>query len=288
MRDGDEEVHLGEGGPKAGVKLKGEKPFPSEGKAFPSGQEANGEAAPSLPSPGTDVLGVSTSFPGPQAEAVPRNGPVPVGQAVREALSGLKMSREEALAELVQRRRPAPPPEVPGSMVLALREAGLWERLSALRRHARDSRAWQEWLAGTLGALWSSATPDAFTRGVAEALDALARRPDVARPFGYVEAILRKALGRGEAEPAKEAASNGEAVEYSQEALEELLRDGVPFLDGTLGIYDGLVGTGPGTKVVVRDPATDAVVLVPVAEALKRVKDRPLGHGRSPYLEGAR
>lgn len=273
--------------PPPGVEEEGDenqdKPAKPPSERRGSGNEGStemtgsDEAKPPFSLGEKGVLGSSSSIPRAHSGMDAHTGSVgmtqAVGQALADARQARSMTREEALEELAKRKRPAPPPEVPKGMVLALREAGLWERLYALRRYARDNRAWQEWLALTLGPLWRATTPDAFTKALAEALDALVRRPEVSRPLGYLEAILRRALVGGE-EPGvapKEPVPVGQPA-YSLVDLEKLFRDGVPFLDGVIGLYDGVVGTGANMKVVLRDPMTDAVSLLPVEEALKRVR----------------
>lgn len=203
-------------------------------------------------------------MPRAQSGPSPVKGPVPLGQAAQEALSQVQMTREEALAEVARWRRPAPPPQAPEGMVRTLVEAGVWERLLSLRRYARDNRAWQEWLAGPLAAFWRAATPEAFTRALAEALEVLARRPDVGRPFGYLERILQERL-------APPPVAEPPPVAYSREELEPLLAPGVPLRNGRLGRFLDFVGTGPHLKVLVWDEVEDQVGLLPVAEALARV-----------------
>lgn len=141
-------------------------------------------------------------------------------------------------------------PEPPEEMVRALRGAGIWERLASLRRYARDQRAWLEWLAGPLAAMWRSA-PEAFPAAIAEALDALASRPEVKDPLSYLLAVARKRLApsgeaaRGEEAPAARALrllQTGQ--EPSDEDLVELLRQrGVPTKAG-LGRYNGMSADG--------------------------------------------
>lgn len=141
-------------------------------------------------------------------------------------------------------------PEPPEEMVRALRGAGIWERLASLRRYARDQRAWLEWLAGPLAAMWRSA-PEAFPAAIGEALDALASRPEVKDPLSYLLAVARKRLvpsgeaARGEEAPAARALrllQTGQ--EPSDEDLVELLRQrGVPTKAG-LGRYNGMSADG--------------------------------------------
>ncbi|WP_153185520.1 hypothetical protein, partial [Thermus scotoductus] len=83
-----------------------------------------------------------------------------------------------ALQERIPQRIP-PPPQVPGEMVRELREAGLWERFSALRRYARDTRAWHEWLAGPVAAQWRR-LGSGFAPALRGALEGMASRPDLA------------------------------------------------------------------------------------------------------------
>lgn len=177
---------------------------------------------------------------------------------------GPTLTREEALAEMALRqRRLGPPPRPPAEMVRALREAGVWERLAALRRRATDDRAWQEWLAGPLAALWRRTSPGAFASALEEALLALARRPDVQSPFLYLEKILRSRLGEAAPPPPQEPAPpTGEDL--------HLLEEGVPLPDGTLGILDMVAGA----NVFVRHPVTDQVYRLSLAEALSRVRQR--------------
>ena len=140
-------------------------------------------------------------------------------------------------------------PEPPEEMVRALKGAGIWERLASLRRYARDQRAWLEWLAGPLAAMWRSA-PEAFPAAIGEALDALASRPEVKDPLSYLLAVARKRLtpngeARGEEAPAARALrllQTGQ--EPSDEDLVELLRQrGVPTKAG-LGRYNGMSADG--------------------------------------------
>lgn len=121
-------------------EAKAGKPIPSEGEGLPLSlgpsqdlprpekeplPEAEAERPAIPPSAESVISAVSPSFPGPVSGAIATNGPVPVGRAAEEALRqmGVRVpprpafSREEALAELAQRRRSAPPLRAPGSVV---------------------------------------------------------------------------------------------------------------------------------------------------------------------------
>lgn len=141
---------------------------------------------------------------------------------------------------------PEPPPE----MIRALKETGAWERLTPLRRYARDQRAWFSWLAGPLASLWRS-NPEAFTTAIGGALDAVAAKPEVRDPLSYLLAVARKKLAAD-----GEAARSGEdpaaralrllrgGQEPSDGDLAELLRQrGVPTKAG-VGRYNGLSSDG--------------------------------------------
>ncbi|BDG27210.1 hypothetical protein TthSNM66_18460 [Thermus thermophilus] len=109
-------------------------------------------------------------------------------------------------------RMPSPPfSEAGASAVRALREAGLWERFAALRRHATDRRAWDEWLHGPVARHYQRLGPEGFVRAVREALDGLAARPDLARPLIWLE----RQLGRATPPPAP--------AEEAKDPLEELI-----------------------------------------------------------------
>ncbi|TFU25622.1 helix-turn-helix domain-containing protein [Thermus tengchongensis] len=105
-----------------------------------------------------------------------------------------KMTPDEARTALQERipQRIPPPPQVPGEMVRELREAGLWERFSALRRYARDTRAWHEWLAGPVAAQWRR-LGSGFAPALRGALEGMASRPDLARPLIWLERQLERA-----------------------------------------------------------------------------------------------
>lgn len=237
-----------------------------EVKAPPEGEEPGGLSKESRPEDGPGRL--------PLGEESPGGSPISPGAVIGMSPVSFPraMNREEALAELARRRRPAPPPEAPAGMVRALVEAGVWERLVPLRRLARDGRAWQEWLAGPLAALWGQATPEAFAAALGEAMDALARRPEVASPFAYVERIVRSRLRPQDGEaapPLPQTPANGEPG-FSPERLEALFQGGIPLRSGSMGQYLGLEPVGR-KKVFVLDPLTEAVAVLPLEEALRRV-----------------
>ncbi|APD09731.1 hypothetical protein [Thermus brockianus] len=166
-------------------------------------------------------------------------------------------------------------PEPPEAMVRALKEAGVWERLASLRRYARDQRAWLEWLAGPLAALWRG-NPEAFPAAIGEALDALASRPEVKDPLSYLLAVARKRLtpngeaARGEEAPAARALRLlREGQEPSGEDLVELLRQrGVPTKAG-LGRYNGM--SADGEWVYAR--LGGDIIAVSRREAIRRLVD---------------
>ncbi len=148
----------------------------------------------------------------------------------------------------VSRRVMAHTPEAPGEMVRLLKEKDLWPELARLRRYARDERAWFSWLSGPLAAAWRS-NPEGFPEAVAEALGALARRPEVREPLTYVEAIIRKRLAPKAAEAQEDPANRAlrllrEGQTPSDEDMAALFRQrGVPTKAG-LGAFGGLSVNG--------------------------------------------
>ncbi|WP_236682898.1 hypothetical protein [Thermus filiformis] len=121
----------------------------------------------------------------------------------------------------------------------ALREAGLWERFSSLRRYARDWGLWQEWLHGPIARHYERLGEATFVQAVREALEGLATRPDLQRPLLWFEKVLQKA-----APPPPSGESVVVPSLQSWEELEngELLR--LP--DGRVGYFAGW--TAGGTK----------------------------------------
>lgn len=166
------------------------------------------------------------------------------------------LTRDQALTEMELRRRWASPPEIDRAMVQALREAGIWEDLAALRRYARDGRAWHEWLAGPVQDMYRRA-PGAFAEGVRTAIQALRRKPDARDPFRYFEAVLSSAL-------------QGAPVQETRPGDEEaILRGGIPLQDGRIGRYIG--PSVNGVDVLVSGPDGD-IVKVPRAAAIERAR----------------
>lgn len=106
------------------------------------------------------------------------------------------MDPEEARAwAAAARPERIPPPahtEAGAAAVRALRDAGLWERVAALRRHARDWRAWQDWLHGPIAREFGRLGAREFVAAVREALEGLASRPDLARPLIWLERQLQR------------------------------------------------------------------------------------------------
>lgn len=196
-----------------------------EGEEGEKVKEAEPKKPKASPSPEKRTNEVSQTIPGGVA------GAIPIGAA---------------LASMGGRFRWPEPPE---AMVRALRDAGVWERLASLRRYARDQRAWLEWLAGPLAAMWRSA-PEAFPAAIGEALDALASRPEVRDPLSYLLAVARKRLPNGEARPSEEDPAARalrllrEGQTPSDEDMAALFRQrGVPTKAG-LGAFGGLSVNG--------------------------------------------
>ena len=175
----------------------------------------------------------------------------------------------------VSRTAIAHTPEVPGEMVRLLKERDLWTELARLRRYARDERAWFSWLAGPIARLWQS-NPEGFPEALAEALAALARRPEVREPLTYVEAVARKRLTpngeatRSEEDPAARALRLlREGQEPSDEDLAELFRQhGVPTKAG-VGRYNGM--SADGEWVYAR--LGGDIIAVSRREAIRRLVD---------------
>ena len=153
---------------------------PSSPAAVAVGGEAlqtqNPQTPKAAPNRESEVLALTQNLPAAGA------GPVPT------------MTPDEARTALQERipQRIPPPPQVPGEMVRELREAGLWERFSALRRYARDTRAWHEWLAGPVAAQWRR-LGSGFAPALRGALEGMASRPDLARPLIWLERQLERA-----------------------------------------------------------------------------------------------
>lgn len=127
----------------------------------------------------------------PNREASQGTIPIPPAVVAGTAPAMTLDQARTALEEHIPRRIP-PPPQVPGEMVRELRDAGLWERLSSLRRYARDTRSWHEWLAGPIAGHWRRLGP-AFVQALGDALSGLASRPDLARPMIWLERQLERA-----------------------------------------------------------------------------------------------
>jgi len=192
------------------------------------------------------------------------------------------MTPEQARLELEARKRAwSAPPEPLREMVEALKRADLWERLAALRRYARDNRAWFEWLSRALGRLWAQ-NPSGFADAVREGLDALARRPDVQSPLLYLERVAAKAL-EGRSGP-------GEPSDLPEDAL-AFKRHGVPLASGEVAEYVSLSANGRDVivrhrgalKMVDREAAYARLVrqgLVPKPES--RDEEQEL----DPFLDG--
>lgn len=155
------------------------------------------------------------------------------------------------------------PPEPPREMVRALVDAGVWERFSALRRYARDGRAWMEWLAGPVADLWRRAGAR-FPEAVARALDVLARRPDVSSPLTYVERVMVREL-EGEAKP-----QNGQATSDEDPRVAALRQHGVPFADGTMGRY--YARSANSSDIIAAHPER-GLVLIEIASAYARLTE---------------
>lgn len=166
-------------------------------------------------------------------------------------------------------------PEPPEEMVRALKGAGVWERLASLRRYARDQRAWLEWLAGPLAAMWRSAR-EPFPTAIGEALDALAAKPEVRDPLSYLLAVARKKLtvngetSQSEEDPAARALRLlREGQEPSDEDLAEAFRRyGVPTKAG-VGRYNGLSSDGEWVYARVNGD----IIAVSKREAVRRLVD---------------
>lgn len=154
-------------------------------------------AGPGEPTPSPEAVAAGgrakseTQTPSPSRKEAPEPSITLPAAAPRRAPQMTPDEARTALEEHAPRRFP-PPPQVPGEMVRALRDAGLWERFNALRRYARDNRSWHEWLAGPVAAHWRR-LGDTFPQALGEALDGLASRPDLNRPLIWLERQLERA-----------------------------------------------------------------------------------------------
>ena len=119
--------------------------------------------------------------------------------SLAEAQGGLSVDAQGGFREIptleppYMRRRPPAPAALPGGMVRALREAGLWGRLRALARYARDEAAFRAWALETLAPLWEG-NPEGFPQALAQALEDLAKRPEVRYPLSYLAKAAKNRL----------------------------------------------------------------------------------------------
>jgi len=159
--------------------------------------------APGASEPSPDPEGVEVGGEKPEGSrelTAPPDSWASSREATRRALEVSPAARDDAhkpapgVAEVPARYRPPDPHTEAGARaVRALREAGLWERFSSLRRHARDWPAWQEWLHGPIARHYTRLGEAVFVRAVGEALEGLASRPDLSRPLLWFERQLQKA-----------------------------------------------------------------------------------------------
>jgi len=160
----------------------------------------------SKPSTTTTVVPSSQSEPRPNplkkleggASAKAKGNPSPSGEADQRDLEVSPAARDgihmfAPAAVEVRYRPPDPHTEAGARAVRALREAGLWEKFSSLRRYTRDWTAWQEWLHGPIARHYTRLGEAAFVQAVREALEGLALRPHLSLPLAWLERQLSKA-----------------------------------------------------------------------------------------------